>query len=506
MFREKKRLQKRIERLKKKEEKKDECEKVHESLTPKSRTKEEMKDLNITPRKRLQIRKKLLFANVLQDEIKSSLSAANKKKIRVLSMKIVKKYRGMKSVGKILNIDERTLKRCTGSLVRRSSVQEKRMLMKVRVETFLEREDNSTTMPGKNDTIGREKVQKRVLNDYLHNLYAKFMLENPGTKISKSKFCQMRPKHVLLANFCNRTTCLCSRHQNMALKLRALKPLLPGISKNPDTFIATDQEKLKENLQNLNVETITYTEWKKVEDKGKQRWKQIQTQVKKDAFICEFMKNANDFYYHVQRVKTQYAEMRKLRNSLPEGHVLAWMDFAENFTCSALEEVQSAYWTSDQVTLHTSVIYFPSKHNKSHKSIVGVSEVLSHNSSMVYAMIQQLVPMIKEHYSGLTHIHYLTDSPTSQYRNKAIFQLVCDHADEFGVSATWDYLEAGHGKGPCDGLGGSVKRAADMSVRQGKAVIQGADDFFAWAKSTEITSEVIYYYVTQDNYESANSE
>jgi hypothetical protein len=54
-----------------------------------------------------------------------------------------------------------------------------------------------------------------------------------------------------------------------------------------------------------------------------------------------------------------------------------------------------------------------------------------------------------------------------------MFHVVSMHMADFGAEATWDYLEAGHGKGPCDGLGSSVKRSADMAVKQGRAFIPG---------------------------------
>ena len=41
------------------------------------------------------------------------------------------------------------------------------------------------------------------------------------------------------------------------------------------------------------------------------------------------------------------------------------------------------------------------------------------------------------------------------------------------------------GKGPCDGVGGTTKRNADNAVKQGKALIQDAGDFFAWASSKD---------------------
>jgi hypothetical protein len=145
-------------------------------------------------------------------------------------------------------------------------------------------------------------------------------------------------------------------------------------------------------VNTMSNEQITMTfEWKKVSENGKFRWRQVVTRER-------FMKDVDAFRDHVFRVKTQYTEMKRLRENLPEEHAMAWMDFAENFTCSALEEVQSAYWNADMVTLHTSVIYFLSSHTKTHVSVVGVSETLSYNANTVHAMIKKLVSIVKEEF------------------------------------------------------------------------------------------------------------
>ena len=39
---------------------------------------------------------------------------------------------------------------------------------------------------------------------------------------------------------------------------------------------------------------------------------------------------------------------------------------------------------------------------------------------------------------------------------KNFFNL-CSHRDDFGVSAEWHFSATSHGKGACDGLGGTVK-------------------------------------------------
>ena len=80
----------------------------------------------------------------------------------------------------------------------------------------------------------------------------------------------MRPKYILLVNFCNRNTCLCSRHQNIALKIKAIQEVTG--TKNPDDFIAknTDDE-VQEKLQNIDKSNVTFIEWKREGDNRKLR-------------------------------------------------------------------------------------------------------------------------------------------------------------------------------------------------------------------------------------------
>lgn len=122
-----------------------------------------------------------------------------------------------------------------------------------------------------------------------------------------------------------------------------------------------------------------------------------------------------------------------------------------------MEEVQSAYWNTSMVSLHTMVAYFPGdRAPRNLQSYVAVSDVISHNATAVYDILKKIMPIIKEDYPVTKKIHYLTDLLTSQYRNKTIFQVLVDHETDFGMQAQWNYLESGHGKGPCDGLGASV--------------------------------------------------
>ena len=93
------------------------------------------------------------------------------------------------------------------------------------VLSFFKRDDNSREMPEKNDAkkvATGVKKQKRILNDYL-NLHLKYLSEEPHMKISLASFCRLRPIFIVPVNFTSRNMCLCRRHQDMALKLKALK-------------------------------------------------------------------------------------------------------------------------------------------------------------------------------------------------------------------------------------------------------------------------------------------
>ena len=87
----------------------------------------------------------------------------------------------------------------------------------------------------------------------------------------------------------------------------------------------------------------------------------------------------------------------------------------------------------------------------------------------------------------------------SQYRNKTIFNAVAAHNELFRYPASWNYMESGHGKGPCDPIGGVAKRMSDLSVKNKKAVIQDAEDFYTWARKEK--TAITYKLVTCQEYE-----
>ena len=223
--------------------------------------------------------------------------------------------------------------------------------------------------------------------------------------------------------------------------------------------------------------------------------------LNRSEFFKRIIDDVHNFRSHVFRISCQFKEQRNLKENLPSNHAYIHMDFAEDYKCRSQNEVQSAYWSQTQVTIHPVVMYYKKNEKLEHKSYVFISNESRHDPVFVFTLIQKLIPLLKETLPNLEMIHYWTDSPTSQYRNKTIFKIVSCHDDYFGCKASWSYMESGHGKGPCDPIGGTAKRKADQAVKNGKCAIQDVLDFYDWAKSN--STAITYTYISIEDYENA---
>ena len=64
----------------------------------------------------------------------------------------------------------------------------------------------------------------------------------------------------------------------------------------------------------------------------------------------------------------------------------------------------------------------------------------------------------------LKELFIVTDSPTSQHRNAACTYLTKQFAEETGVDIVWIFTESGHGNGPMDGVGDTIKNSINEAV------------------------------------------
>ncbi|KAJ8355257.1 hypothetical protein AAFF_G00078390, partial [Aldrovandia affinis] len=93
---------------------------------------------------------------------------------------------------------------------------------------------------------------------------------------------------------------------------------------------------------------------------------------------------------------------------------------------------------------------------------------MKHDPPAIWAQLEPVLQFLKENHPRIQKLFFISDGPTMQYRGKKNFYLLSTIPFQMGfTAANWSFLEAGHGKGPADGVGATMKRTADSQVARG---------------------------------------
>lgn len=205
---------------------------------------------------------------------------------------------------------------------------------------------------------------------------------------------------------------------------------------------------------------------------------------------------------------TSFFEFRKMKASHWKNHVVVQIDFAKIYGCQCLEAIQTVYWNPKIVTLHPTKIYCDALGKLQHRSLMFVSEVLSHNFSMVFRYYRNWLGWLKRYmYAGVswifitgwTHQNAVSQPvvPLIQFRTLQVCLAVKFHD-------CWHYFESGHGKGACDGIGGMAKSMVDTAIKTES--VQNANDLCLGSFNSEPDYQyLLYIFINKDEYNTSDA-
>lgn len=100
------------------------------------------------------------------------------------------------------------------------------------------------------------------------------------------------------------------------------------------------------------------------------------------------------------------------------------MDFSQNYECKYSCEIQAAHFggSKTQITLHTGMLY--TKNCK--QGFSTLSDSLRHDSCGVTAHLKGAISKLhlEGYLKNIDTLHFASDGPTSQYKNKNMFFLL----------------------------------------------------------------------------------
>jgi len=259
---------------------------------------------------------------------------------------------------------------------------------KAAVIAFYERDDVSRqALWRKNFTTIREgsgqkrQLQTRHLTTSVREAYAFFVEANPDVSVGKSTFASLQPQNVLLSSKLPHNVCLCKYHENFIAAVNAIHravPEFPDYSRTlPATFLCDPstkmcwmnecneckdgkgfQTKCRDMLSEVAADFCSWFIWKNDED-GKLA--KVCEEGSIDELVEYFSGILPQFLQHTYYKREQAASYQLQRETAAldsASHRLLQVDFSENYTCEAQDEIQSDHWKQSQVSLFTAAFWY----------------------------------------------------------------------------------------------------------------------------------------------------
>jgi len=404
------------------------------------------------------------------------------------------------------------------------------------VRSFYCSEMISRLMPGMKDYVSvmnvkdgqRQHIQKRLVLCNLKEAFESFK-QSHSLKIGFSKFAELRPKECVLAGASGtHAVCVCTIHQNLKLMFQGAKlekmserysyrNCLAEIQCNPARVqcylrgSCTEcpgteqlQNRLEQYFDEQMIDRIEYKQWTTTDRAT------LETKVQSvDEFLRVFLGALPSVVQHdfIAREQTQY--LQRSRSMLKPGEFVVVGDFSENYSFVLQDAAQSFHWNNLQATLHPFVCYYAASNhddgdeqsNIEHLSFVVISESNSHDTIAVHLFQRVLIEFLTNTIRKPTKILYFSDGCAAQYKNRKNFVNLCHHEDDFGMPAEWHFFATSHGKGPCDGVGGTVKRLAARASLQRpyESQILTPRELFEFGCSQ--IPAIKFHYATAEDYE-----
>lgn len=226
----------------------------------------------------------------------------------------------------------------------------------------------------------------------------------------------------------------------------------------------------------------------------------IEVTCSTEVFLQSLSEQIRKILKHDFDAKSQSRYYSNLKNILKPGEFLVTLDFAENYAFVVQEAAQAFHWNNDQATIFPMVVYYKDNDESKHFSFVVISDCRHHDTVAVYMFQKKLIQYLKRRFDDVSKLYYFSDGAPQQFKNKSAFANLCHHEADFQVKAEWHFFATAHGKGPCDGLAGTIKRLASRRALQigTKSEILTSKALYDWA--CESFENIDFAFISDERY------
>lgn len=402
------------------------------------------------------------------------------------------------------------------------------------VRAYLESPGISYTMSGRKDNVYLGKNQngekmfktKYYLMWHIRDLMSMLNMEDHPDAIAKSfkakygseiSFSTLHrfiknERHIYYQKDIPEVSCLCQKCENLELLVEGVKSFLPPFCEGDSPIPCTAKDILllfscdigsqacaygdcincsiqtAVDLSQLNAaEEVHFFQWEVRQ--GKRYPEKCQQVCRGDEAACQLLEQVGKMKIHFYLKLKQYHAYQSVKDNLKENEILVHVDFSENYDNKQQHAIQSAYFGYQSFSIYTVCAYVRENNQTVCHSYALINETTDHNAASVFRLNSFLIALLKEKFSFDT-IHFFSDGCAAQFRSKHVFLYLAQY--DPSIKLFWHYFESSHGKGPVDGVGGTVKGAVYRKVMSKQVVLDGPKHFAEFAQSILKGIEVVF--------------
>ena len=164
------------------------------------------------------------------------------------------------------------------------------------------------------------------------------------------------------------------------------------------------------------------------------------------------------FRFHCLIKVKQDEAFNSLRSRIDPKSMLLQFDFLENAEITEQDEVQTAHWWHLQVTLFTAVAWVAGEKN----CFAIISDYSDHDKNATVTFLLIILRKLLDKYPDVNHLDLFSDGASQHFKQCYTLNAVTMLTSLLGMqrnklSINYGFSATSHGKGPCDGTGGTVK-------------------------------------------------
>lgn len=166
-----------------------------------------------------------------------------------------------------------------------------------------------------------------------------------------------------------------------------------------------------------------------------------------------------------------------MKENIEPGTAIIHVDYSESYRNKQQDEIQSAYFGQSSFSIFTACAYYKADNSDDplvKRSLTIVSESSDHSRVASMSCVKMVIEEIEKSIA-LTKVIAWSDGMGAQFRSRFVFKILSEYRPDLDLE--WHFNEAHHGKGPMDGIGGTIKNVVYRKVKTNKVIVNSAKEF-----------------------------